>query len=287
MDIKKHFYKWWQINKNNYSVLLIDIDGTLIHGKIPFPGAADFINELLEENFPFILLTNDSIMSIQEKVVLLNSIGFNVKEDNIISCGQAISFFVKERNMQGEKFYVMGHFGTPCFAESAGITVCKNEKEIYDCSGIIIGELNYNWETSINASVNYLVKNKGGLVLVPNPDSYWTTGNKTEIHVGSGAIGRFIESILKEYGISIDLVYLGKPYRSIYKFALSHIENKFGIKIENRRKILAIGDLLESDIKGAVNMGLTSALVLTGVNKEDHLTEHLSPKPDLVFRKTC
>jgi HAD superfamily hydrolase (TIGR01450 family) len=287
MKIQNSFYDWWKINKTAYSALLIDIDGTLIHGKVPFPGTTDFINQLLDENFPFVLLTNDSIMSIKEKTVLLNSIGFKLKEDNIISCGQAISFLVRDRNLQNEQFYIMGHLGTPCFVESSGILVCKDEKQIGNCSGIIIGEIDYDWETSINASVNYLIRNKGGLVIVPNPDSYWTTGNGEEVHVGSGAIGRFIKSILNEYGIAIDLVYLGKPYRSIYEFAFGQIENKFNIKIEDRKRVLAIGDLLGSDIKGAVNMGLTSALVLTGVNKKDHLSEHMSPKPDFIFEKTC
>ena len=285
MKIENSFYDWWQINKKNYSALLIDIDGTLIHGKVPFLGASDFINELLEENFPFVLLTNDSIMSIKEKACLLNSIGFNLNEDNIISCGQALSFFVNERNLHGQKFYVMGHMGTPCFTELAGVISCRDENQIDSCSGIIIGEINYDWEKSINSTVNYLIKNKGGLVVVPNPDSFWTTGNGEEIHIGSGAIGKFIKSLLKEYGITIDLISLGKPYRSIYEFAIRHIETKYKTSLENKKKIFTIGDLLKSDVKGAVNMGLTSSLILTGVNKEEHLSEHMSPKPDFVFRK--
>lgn len=285
MHIRNSLIQWFEQNISNISAFLIDIDGTLLNGSKPIPGAINFIDKLKELHFPFLLLTNDAIRSIDEKKDLLQAKGFNITKNDIVSCGQAISFFIKNRKLEKKSFYVMGSFGNPCYVEQANVNVCRNIIKIDTCSGIIIGELNYDWEKAINASVNYLIRNMGGLVIVPNPDSYWPTGVKDEIHVGSGSVGRFIKSITKEYGIDIELVYLGKPFSSIYNYSINLLIENYKIKNLINKKVVALGDSLQSDIKGAANMGFTSALILTGITKEHHLREHISPIPDYIFKK--
>lgn len=55
-------------------------------------------------------------------------------------------------------------------------------------------------------------------------------------------------------------MYFGKPFNEIYKQAMTLLN------IQDTTKILAIGDSLETDIKGANSMNIDTLLVLTGLH---------------------
>ncbi|KJV53838.1 HAD hydrolase, IA, variant 1 family protein [Orientia tsutsugamushi str. Gilliam] len=55
------------------------------------------------------------------------------------------------------------------------------------------------------------------------------------------------------------VVYSGKPHSEIFQAVL----NTLALNVK-KKKILMIGDTLETDILGANNIGIDSALVLTG-----------------------
>ena len=60
--------------------------------------------------------------------------------------------------------------------------------------------------------------------------------------------------------------YFGKPYSDIYSFALKKISTKT-LKIR-KINILAIGDNIKTDIKGANLFNLDSVLILNGIYKD-------------------
>lgn len=51
-EIIESFFSWWEINISNFSAALIDIDGTLLLGDIPIPGAKEYISFLKKKKFP-------------------------------------------------------------------------------------------------------------------------------------------------------------------------------------------------------------------------------------------
>lgn len=57
-----------------------------------------------------------------------------------------------------------------------------------------------------------------------------------------------------------NILYFGKPHNNIYETALSYFPN---IK---KDRIAAIGDNIETDIKGAVNIDIDSYLIAGGVH---------------------
>ncbi len=285
MNITERFLSWWKINYRKYSAMLLDIDGTLLLGNDLILGADDFIKYLKEIQFPFVLLTNDSIRSTYEKRVLLKHVGIDINADEIISCGDAMKYIADEENLMGRKFLMMGDFGRPNYAELQGIVITKNLSEIDKCEGVIVGELNYDWEPFIVSAVNFFIQKPSGMLIVPNPDSFWRSGVGSNIHIGAGGVGRFICSILKEYGIEKEPVYLGKPHSIIYKHTMNFLRNR-NIITENTRKceIFVLGDSIKSDIWGAARLGFTSGLVLTGITTAESLKNH-TIRPDYVFRK--
>jgi HAD superfamily hydrolase (TIGR01459 family) len=64
------------------------------------------------------------------------------------------------------------------------------------------------------------------------------------------------------------VVYAGKPYRPIYEQAMAIAEAAIGRKVEHRR-VLAIGDSLRTDIKGAEAFGIDSLFVTAGIHAEE------------------
>lgn len=284
--LNRTFLKWWDKSSGEFSALLFDIDGTLISGKKVMPGVPDLIRELEDSSFPFFLLTNDGNHSTKEKSGFLKKAGLGIKADEIISCGDALKPFAREKGLSGKKFFVMGDLGKPDYAENAGLKIEKRTEKIYECAGVIVGEGTYNWQSNISSAMNYFIRYPSRPLIVPNPDSYWPNGPKGELGIGAGGKARFICTILGDYGIKIKPVYLGKPYSAIFNYAFDILKTRFNLPSKlQRKRVLMLGDSLASDICGANRFGFTSGLVLTGITNCSHLKKAKPGfRPDYIFR---
>ena len=92
-------------------------------------------------------------------------------------------------------------------------------------------------------------------IQVPDGDTLiWTAGSVAQRYALLG--GRVIA--------------LGKPHQAIYQRARTVLEHAAGRPLDPRR-ILAIGDGISTDLRGANRSGLLSLLVATGLNKDSLL----------------
>ena len=118
-------------------------------------------------------------------------------------------------------------------------------------------------------------KKESLLMICVNPDLEVIRGKKKEFCAGSIA--------LKYEELGGKVKYFGKPYRDIYKKTMTKI------KIKNKNKILAIGDSLRTDILGANNFQIDSALVLSGIHGKIKEIEKICKKtniyPKFLFNK--
>ena len=64
---------------------LIDMDGVLVHGTNPIPGATDFINRLKEEKRKFLILTNNPLYTTRDLAHRLDLVGFTIPQENIFT----------------------------------------------------------------------------------------------------------------------------------------------------------------------------------------------------------
>lgn len=279
------FIEWWQTECQNFAAILFDIDGTLVSGLHLLNGADILLEQLRQRHFPFYLLTNDGNHSIQEKSLLLGKAGLKISPDEIVSCGMAIAHFVERHNAFGQTFFVMGDLGKPCYAEIAGLKVCREVSHIHNCSGVIIGEGFYDWQKNINAVFNFFIKKPDMPLLVPNPDSYWPNGKGGGFGIGAGGKARFICGILEEMGIIVKPEYFGKPYSAIYEYTVDLLKRRFGLPDNiSYGTILMLGDSLKSDIKGANILGIKSGLMLTGITTAEQAARAQTElKPNFIF----
>jgi HAD superfamily hydrolase (TIGR01459 family) len=65
-----------------------------------------------------------------------------------------------------------------------------------------------------------------------------------------------------------EVVYAGKPYRPIYEQALALAE-RTRKRATDRRRVLAIGDSVRTDLKGAEAFGIDCLFVTAGIHAEE------------------
>ena len=101
------------------------------------------------------------------------------------------------------------------------------------------------------------------IMICTNPDLIVDRGDKRELCAGSVAL------VFKKMGGKV--TYFGKPFSEVYN---QSIDNK-------EKKVLSIGDNLNTDIKGANLLNYDSLLISNGVHKNEIKTEGI----DLVSKK--
>ncbi len=282
MNPQRSFSQWLDRQAGSIDAVLLDIDGVLLSRGNRLPGSRKLIHQLQRSETPLWLLTNDGNHSPAEKSYRLNRAGLPIPADKIISCGHALMPLVQSRNLIDHLFFAMGDTGSPCYAEAASLIVTREFEQLPHCHGIIIGEENYDWESTINAVINFFIDRPDAPLFIPNPDEFYP-GPKLTLHVAAGGIGRFMQQVLKAYGISITPTYLGKPYAPIFDMALEKLKYQLKGRITPGR-IVMVGDNLSADIAGGRAVGLTTALMLTGVTSSSALDQAVDDEqPDMVF----
>ncbi len=280
MNPSPSFYTWLERHGGDVEALCLDIDGVLLNAGCRLPGSRRLLELLRDKSLAFVLLTNDGNHSPREKVDALQQAGLCIAPSCLVSCGHAIQPIAHSLGLIGKTFFAMGDTGQPCYAENAGLAVTRDLKRLPDCEGIIIGEEHYDWESVINAVVNFFIDHPQAPLIVPNPDEFYPAP-KLKIHIAAGGVGRFIQQVLKAYGVAIDPIYLGKPHPPIFKLAHEELEKQLGHAIAPR-KVIMVGDNIAADIAGGRRMGYRTCLLLTGVTRASILDES-TLMPDMVF----
>ncbi|MEG2076884.1 MAG: HAD hydrolase-like protein, partial [Victivallaceae bacterium] len=184
-------------------------------------------------------------------------------------CALALKPMAQHHHWQDKKFFLMGSVGqNPTYAELAGLSVTSDIEEIDQCFGIINGEGYFNWFHYFAATLNFFRRHPDAPYIVANPDSYWPDADD-QYGIAAGGQARFICTLLNELGIRKEPIYLGKPYKIIYEYALEAVAEINNLPAPlSPRDVLMVGDSLKSDILGANQANLNSGLVLTGLTTE-------------------
>lgn len=83
----------------NYQGYLIDLDGTIYHGRQPIAAAQRFIKRLQANNIPFIFLTNNTTKTPQQVVDNLDqNHQIQVTADQIITPSLATANYLREQS---------------------------------------------------------------------------------------------------------------------------------------------------------------------------------------------
>jgi HAD superfamily hydrolase (TIGR01459 family) len=235
----------------NYDLFYIDLWGVIHNGIKLHEEAINVLKQLSKLKKNFVLLTNAPRPNEAVKI-FLEKLGMEKElRDYVFSSGEASLSYLKKEH-QSQKFY---HIGPPKdFDLFKDFKIYKsdkiNESEYLLCSGLF-----EEHDKDLKYYKELLEKHIDKKLICTNPDLIVDRGNVRELCAGSVAM------IFEKMGGTV--VYFGKPYAEVYNQAANNKD----------KKILSIGDNLNTDIKGANLLNYDSLLISNGVHKNEILDQ--------------
>ena len=239
--------------------LIIDMDGVLWHGNEPLPGLVDFIDTVRQSNIPFILATNNASLTQQQYVDKLANMGVSISPHEVLTSSMATaSYLDKQIPADKRRAFVIGEEGLrqPLIEHGFTLTelyqVNQPDKGITDQGAdIVVSGLDrqLTWDKLATATLNI----RAGA-------QFYATNADTTLPIELGEVmgnGGTLAALKAATGV--DAISIGKPGPILYQQALEILQT-------GHSETIAIGDRLDTDILGAVNTGIRSIMVLTGVS---------------------
>jgi NagD protein len=238
---------------------LIDMDGVLYRGSQLIPGADRFLGELRERRIPFRLLTNNSQRTRRDVVAKLARMGITVEEENVYTSAMATARFLAQQKPGGTAF-VIGEGGLLTALHQNGYAVVDHEPDY-----VVVGEgRTFNLE-QVEAAVRMILG--GAKLIATNMDPNCPT--QYGLRPGCGAMVAMLE-----VATGIKAFSVGKPSPIMMRAA----RKEMGLATD---ETTMIGDTMETDILGGVQLGFHTVLVLSGgTNLED--LQNYAYRPEIV-----
>jgi NagD protein len=221
---------------------LTDMDGVLVHEGQALPGAAEFLQRLVDRQRRFLVLTNNSIFTPRDLAARLGRSGLQVPEESIWTSALATANFLAGQ-LPGGSAYVIGEAGLTTALHEAGYTMTDTDPDY-----VVLGETRtYSFE-SITRAIRLI--GNGARFIATNPD---VTGPSPEGPLP--ATGSVAAMITRATGA--DPYFVGKPNPMMFRSAMNRIE-------AHSESTTMVGDRMDTDVVAGIEAGLDTVLVLTG-----------------------
>lgn len=238
---------------------LIDMDGVIYRGNQLIPGADRFVRELLDAGVPFLFLTNNSQRTRRDVATRLQRLGIPVGEEHVFTCAMATARFLARQKPKGTA-YVIGEGGLLTALHSNGFSIVDRDPDF-----VVVGEgRTFSFEV-METALNMILK--GARLVATNLDPNCPT--QTGMRPGCGATVAMLEAASGVKAFSV-----GKPSPLMMRVA----RKELGL---SANQTIMIGDTLDTDILGAMQLGYRTVLTLTGSTRSEDLCR-CAYRPDKV-----
>ena len=238
---------------------LIDMDGVLYRGPELIPGADRFVRELRDRDVPFRFLTNNSQRTRRDVVARLVRMGLEVEDQHVFTSAMATARFLAQQKPGGTA-YVIGEGGLLSALHQHGYAVVDHDPDY-----VVVGEgRTFNLEM-VEAAVRMILG--GAKLIATNLDPNCPTQNG--LRPGCGAMVAMLETATGVRAFSV-----GKPSPVMMRAA----RKELGLATD---ETTMVGDTMETDILGGVQLGFHTVLVLSGGTKADDLPRY-AYRPEVV-----
>jgi NagD protein len=231
-------------NAKNY---LIDMDGVLVFGSRPIPGANEFIGRLQQAGRKFLVLTNNSLYTPRDLHARLQRIGLDVPANAIYTSALATAQFLRTQYPDGGA-YVIGEAGLTTALHDVGYIITDQRPDY-----VVIGETTaYSFER-ITQAMRFVAA--GARFIATNPDV--SGPGEGGLVPATGAVAALISA-----ATGVQPYFIGKPNPLIMRTALRTLD-------AHSEESVMIGDRMDTDIIVGTESGLETILVLTGVTRRE------------------
>jgi HAD superfamily hydrolase (TIGR01459 family) len=247
---------------SNYDVILCDVWGVIHNGVAHFPEATDALRRFRAAGGTVILITNAPRPG-RKVIEFLDALEVpRAAYDALVSSGDVTASLICARGdlpvahigpVQDRSLFAAAQelCGRP--VRFSGL----DEAAYVVCTGLFDPDT----ETPADYAGRFdLMRRRGLDFICANPDIVVEVGDRLVYCAGALA-----EAYAADGGTVIQA---GKPYPAIYAVALDEAA-RFTGKIIDRSRVLAIGDAMRTDIKGAQDQSLAALFVTSGIHRAE------------------
>tara|TARA_B100000676_G_scaffold309693_1_gene374003 strand:+ start:1816 stop:3429 length:1614 start_codon:yes stop_codon:yes gene_type:complete len=225
---------------------ILDLDGVVYRGTELVNGAAEFLYDQRAAGRSIVALTNNAQADAQHYVEKLAGLGVEFPAAEILTAGEATALWLAKNRLVSA--FVIGSRALRRALKINGVAE-SDEPEV-----VVVGMTSDTTMTELLVAVKHL--SRGARLIATNPDKQLPVEGG-QVTAECGAIIAFLESAS---GRKAEVI--GKPNRWMFELAMERMKL-------TAREVLMVGDTPATDIAGAINAGLRSALVATG-NADDN-----------------
>lgn len=244
---------------DRYAAVVLDVDGVLMRGREPVPGAAATLSALRARGTGVALATNNASRSPAEIAAWLGGAGLSVDPAMVATSAQAAG-----RMMRGGEHALV--IGLPALRDELGAAGVRLVDSPADADVVVMG---------IDPQVCYPALRDAAAALF-NGARFVATNldpNLPDEHVprpGNGAIVAVLQvTTQREPEVA------GKPSAELIHAAIATLADPSG-------PVLVVGDRVDTDIAAGARAGCDTALVLTGATSVEAATD-AEPAPTWVL----
>jgi HAD superfamily hydrolase (TIGR01459 family) len=257
-DFIEHFEPLAQ----SYDVLLCDVWGVIHNGVMAFTPACDALLRFREHGGTAILITNaprpgEAVARILDRLAVPRQ-----AYDAITSSGDTTRGIVASR--PGQRVFHLGpQRDVPIFA-GLDLTFAPLESADYVvCSGL--------FDDTVETPESYrdmlaAMRARSLFMVCANPDIMVERGD-TLVYCAGALADAYA-------ALGGQVLYCGKPHAPIYRTALAAAAAARGGGAVPLERVLAIGDSVRTDLKGAAALGIDSLFVTSGIHAEEYGGRH-------------
>ena len=228
---------------------LIDMDGVLVRGSQPIPGANEFIDRLQAAGAKFLVLTNNSLYTPRDLQARLQRIGLDVPADSIYTSALATAQFLHTQHPGGSAF-VIGEAGLTTALHDLGYVITDHQPDY-----VVLGETTtYSFER-ITLATRLVAA--GARFIATNPDV--SGPGDGGLVPATGAVAALISA-----ATGVRPYFIGKPNPLMMRTALWRLD-------AHSEESIMVGDRMDTDIIVGTESGLETVLVLTGVTHREEV----------------
>jgi HAD superfamily hydrolase (TIGR01450 family) len=248
---------------DRYDGVLLDAYGVLNDARGVLPGARELITALRARAYPFAVVTNDASRLPETCARRFAAMGLDIAADQVVTSGSLLAPWLRDNELGAARVMVVGTDDSRAYVAHAGATVTALDEHAAIDVLAVCDDAGYDFlpgiEAALTAAVRALDAGRPLALVLPNPDLMYPKGGGA-LGFTAGAIALLIEAgLARRHPGAPRFVHLGKPERHLFDAAAARL---------GTRRLLMVGDQLETDIAGARAAGLDAALLLGGVTRD-------------------
>ncbi|UDL91328.1 TIGR01459 family HAD-type hydrolase [Mesorhizobium sp. PAMC28654] len=239
-----------------YSAILCDVWGVVHNGESHFPVAASALETARNSGIPVVLITNSPRRN-TDVVAQMNAIGVPAGAyDRVVTSGDVTRDLIAEGP---RKIFHIGADRDLTIYDDLDVELVEE----FEASGVVCTGL---FDDEVEKPEDYAellqrLRARNLPFICANPDIVVERGER--IIWCAGALARDYAHLGGRTLIA------GKPHAPIYEVALAEVADILGRPVE-RKEVLAIGDGMMTDVKGAADNGFDVLYVSGGIHARDY-----------------